>query len=101
MKSKRPDPNAIGRGRGPGIGPSNCTDTLSRFPTPRHRARDGLIGLTPTLSPGELVEATAVQLEREAHLRGLAGTPDRYLSDLARWLRAGGRHDPNGWEATT
>ena len=66
----------------------------------RARQRDGLIGLTPELSPGELVIATISQLEREAHLRRLAGTPDRYFSDLARWLRAGGRHHPIRWEAT-
>ncbi len=101
MERKTPNPRPVGQGRGPQLRSSNRTNTLANFPTPRHRTRDGLIGLTPTLSPGELVEATAVQLEREAHLRGLTGTLDRYLSDLARWLRAGGRHHPIRWEATT
>ena len=92
-------PGNTGRGGDGGKTKSRADTHIIDLPA-RPRQRDGLVRLTPELSPGELVEATAVQLEREAHLRRLAGTPDRYLSDLARWLRAGGRHDPNGWEAT-
>ncbi len=48
--------------------------------------RDGLIGLQPSTTPGEVLVRTVSLLRREAHLRDLAHRPDRYLNDLARWL---------------
>ena len=64
------------------------------------RQRDGIVGLFPALSPGELVVAVVAQLEREARLCTLAGSPNEYLNHFAVWLRAGGRHEPVRWEAT-
>lgn len=73
---------------------------ITRFPTPRPRRRDGLVGLHPRRTPGELVRDAVAQLEKEAHLREAVGTPDPWLRDLAAWLRAGGRHSPREWTAT-
>ncbi len=96
---RTPDPKAIGRGRRLGSS-ANRDKNIHHFPTSRQRPRNGLIGLTPNLSAGELIAAAVEQLEREAHLRDLFGAPDQYLTDLAKWLRAGGRHDPvRDWTA--
>ncbi len=84
--------------RGPcGKRKSRADTRIINLPT-RPRQRDGLVGLTPELSPGELNAATVEQLERTARLRALAGTPDEFLNDLARWVRNGGR--PVRCEAT-
>ncbi len=52
----------------------------------RPRKRDGLIGLRPSETPGELLARTVSLLRREAHLRDLAHKPDRYLRELSTWL---------------
>ncbi len=49
---------------------------------PERKPRNGLIGLRPSETPGELLARTVSLLRREAHLRELAHRPDRYLFNV-------------------
>ena len=60
--------------------------SILRFPVPKRKPRNGLIGLRSSNAPGEVLALTVSLLRREAHLRELAHRPDRYLSDLGDWI---------------
>jgi hypothetical protein len=91
MKSKRPDPNAIGRGRGSGIGRSNCTTTLLQLKVPR-QPPDGLVRVyRQPRSPAKQLRAGAEALRRIVLLseQGRAPILPKELHDVAAWLERG------------